>query len=148
MKDLFTRILDILFRFRYVKTRIIESECFPTATPRSRREMARRALAELRDDGLIASRIIFGRSPVHWLTEDGARAMDVEGGRGVGVRLAEYDHDLAVLRLYLILRNDWRVETIMSEREIRSAEPVPAYNEWAIPITRPRAKKATPGLTS
>lgn len=110
--------------------------------------MARRALAELRDDGLIASRIIFGRSPVHWLTEDGARAMDVEGGRGVGVRLAEYDHDLAVLRLYLILRNDWRVETIMSEREIRSAEPVPVYNEWAIPITRPRAKKATPGLTS
>ena len=135
------RVVDLLSRFRFVPTRTIEAECFPNATSSSRREMARRALAELRENGLIESRLIFGRSPVHYLTESGAKAFDVEGGRGVGVRLAEYDHDLAVMRLCLSLRSDNRVTTIMTEREIRSSGPDPASNEWAIPIVRSSGKE-------
>ena len=135
MKASLMRVVDLLSRFRFVPTRTIEAECFPNATSSSRREMARRALAELRENGLIESRLIFGRSPVHYLTESGAKAFDVEGGRGVGIRLAEYDHDLAVMRLYLTLRGNERVTTIMTEREIRSS------NEWAIPIVRSSGKE-------
>lgn len=141
MKASLMRVVDLLSRFRFVPTRTIEAECFPNATSSSRREMARRALAELRENGLIESRLIFGRSPVHYLTESGAKAFDVEGGRGVGVRLAEYDHDLAVMRLYLTLRGNSRVTTIMTEREIRSSGPDPASNEWAIPIVRSTGKE-------
>lgn len=134
-------VTSLLAKFRFVPSDVIGQECFPQVTVNSRRQMTSKVLIQLRDSGLVARQMVLGRTWVYWLTEEGARSQDVEGGRGVGVKLAEYEHDLAILRLWLILKNDPRVETIVTERQARSECPDPSQNPWAVPITRQSGKK-------
>ena len=134
-------VTSLLAKFRFVPSDVIGQECFPHVTVNSRRQMTSKVLIQLRDSGLVDRQMVLGRTWVYWLTEEGARAQDVEGGRGVGVKLAEYEHDLAILRLWLILKNDPRVETIVTERQARSECPDPSQNPWAVPITRQSGKK-------
>lgn len=135
------RAMELLGKFRFVPANILARECFPDAVESSRAPMTSRMLKKLREAGLVDRQMVLGRTWVHWLTEEGARAQDIEGGRGVGVKLAEYEHDLAILRLWLILKDDPRVETIVTERQARSECPDPSQNPWAVPITRQSGKK-------
>ena len=134
-------VMQLLARFRFVPSDVIREECFSGYKTESQMRIANRTLKQLRDRGLVDSEIVFGRTWVHWLTEEGARANDVEGGRGVGPKLAEYEHDLSIIKLWQVLREDPRVERIVTEREARSEGPDPSENEWAIPITRQSGTK-------
>ena len=81
-------VMQLLARFRFVPSDVIREECFSGYKTESQVRIANRTLKQLRDRGLVDSEIVFGRTWVHWLTEEGARANDVEGGRGVGPKLA------------------------------------------------------------
>lgn len=133
-------VMRLLAKFRFVPTDVIQQECFPNSTEHSREEMTSRVLRQLRAHGLVESQVILGRTAVHWLTEEGAKGNDVEGGRHVGVRLAEYEHDLAIIQLWLKLKKNPIVETIITEREARSEGLDPEENDWAIPIVRQSGK--------
>ncbi|RTE49073.1 hypothetical protein [Actinobaculum sp. 352] len=131
--------LELLAKFRFVPAAIIGREVFPHVSDTSRAPMTSRVLKRLREDGLIDRQMVLGRTWVHWLTEAGAHALDVEGGKG-GVKLAEYEHDLVIVHLYLTLREHPLVERIITEREARSECPDAENNPWAIPITRQSGK--------
>ena len=144
------KILQLLARFRFVPVETIRAECFPGQTPATARAYCSRRLKHLREIGLTESQTVLGRAAVHYLTEEGSQFMGVEGGAGVGVRLAEYHHDLAVLGAYLALRDRGDRPGLVTEREARSTCPDAKDNDYAIPITRPSGKQgvAWPDLVS
>ena len=133
-------VMELLAKFRFVPTDVIRDECFSHYKDETRIRIANRVLKQLRDNKLVDRQLVFGRMWVHWLTEEGARSQDVEG-RGVGVKLAEYEHDLAIIKLWRTLKNDPRVDQVITEREARSECPDPEENDWAIPITRQTGRK-------
>lgn len=150
LSDSDIRILQLLARFRFVPVETIRAECFPGQTPATARAYCSRRLKSLRECGLIDRETVLGRTAVHYLTEEGSQFMGVEGGAGVGVRLAEYHHDLAVLGAYLALRDRGDRPGLVTEREARSTCPDAEDNDYAIPITRPSGKQgvAWPDLVS
>ena len=85
--ELGVAVMQLLGRFRFVPSDVIREECFGGYKPESQRRIANRVLKRLQNQGLIDSEVIFGKTRVHWLTEEGAHHEDVEGSRGVGVKL-------------------------------------------------------------
>lgn len=129
------RVLATLARFRFVSTSMIQTRHFSHATPASARVMTSRALSGLRQLGLIDRMRAMDAEYVHFLTVEGARMMNVEGGHQ-GVRLADYEHDLLITHVDYALELDQRVQHIITERQQRSQEPNAELNPWALPITR------------
>lgn len=107
--------------------------------PQIRREFVRRdpanplhirkaeeRLRALNQMGLTDRRRVFARSPgVHWLTREGARVVDVSGALNPP-KVAELEHDLAVVDLAHHLGNIQPSHQLVTEQEIRRLEPNPA----------------------
>lgn len=144
------RILELLARFRFAPIEVIRREALANQSAETARAYSLRRLKHLREMGLVDRQLVFGKAPVHFLTEEGARLMGVEGGAGVGVRLAEYHHDLAVQNLYYALRDRGDRPGLVTEREARAVTFDAAANDYAIRVTRSNGKQgwAWPDLVS
>lgn len=149
LNDSDLRILRFLGKFRFVPTRVIETECFPAQSAKSAQAWTSRCLKKLRDNGLVERVQAFGGVWVHFLTECGSSLIGAEGGGG-GVKLAEYQHDLLVLELWRVLSRRENVSGLVTERDARVTESDVAKNPYAIPVTRLSGKRgvAWPDLVS
>ena len=72
LNDSDLRILRFLGKFRFVPTRVIETECFPAQSAKSAQAWTSRCLKKLRDNGLVERVQAFGGVWVHFLTECGS----------------------------------------------------------------------------
>lgn len=135
------RILELLARFRFAPIEVIRREALVNQSAETARAYSIRRLKSLRECGLIDRETVLGRTAVHYLTESGAAFMGVEGGSGVGVKLAEYRHDLACVNTYFALRDRGDRGALITEREARARTIDYEDNPYAIPITRPSGKK-------
>ena len=144
------RILELLAKFRFAPIEVIRREALANQSAETARAYSLRRLKHLREMGLVDRQLVFGKAPVHFLTEEGAAFMGVEGGAGVGVRLAEYHHDLAVQNLYYALRDRDDRPGLVTEREARAVTFDAAANDYAIRVTRSNGKQgwAWPDLVS
>ena len=144
------RILSFLAKFRFVPVEIIRAELFAHQRTSSVKPYVSRRLKHLRDLGLVQAEYIFGKSQVHSLTQSGAEFMGVEGGSGVGVKLAEYAHDRACIDVYLALMHRGDRPGLLTEREARALATDPAENSYAVAITRASGKRgiAWPDIVS
>ena len=97
------RILALLAKFRFVPVGILRREVFPNQSRTTAVAYTSRRLSKLRESGLVCSQIVVGKSQVHYLSDEGASFMGVEGGAGVGVKLAEYAHDCVCVEVYRLI---------------------------------------------
>lgn len=150
LSDSDQRILSFLAKFRFVPVETIRAELFAHQRTSSVKPYVSRRLKHLRDLGFVQSEYILGKSQVHSLTQAGAEFMGVEGGSGVGVKLAEYAHDRACIDAYLALLHRGDRPGLITEREARALTTDPAENSYAIAITRANGKKgiAWPDIVS
>ena len=141
ISDADQRILALLAKFRFVPVEILRREVFPNQSRATAVAYASRRLSKLREIGLVCSQSVIGQSQVHYLSDEGASFMGVEGGAGVGVKLAEYAHDCACVDVYLALARRGDRPGLISEREARALSFDPELNSYAIPITRANGTK-------
>lgn len=150
ISDADIRILTLLAKFRFVPVETIRREVFANQSRSTAVAYTSRRLSKLRDSGLVQSQAILGKSHVHFLTDDGAKFMGVEGGAGVGIKLAEFAHDCACVDAYLSLFRRGDRPGLITEREARALSFDPETNSYAIPITRVNGAKgyAWPDMVS
>ena len=142
LSDSDQRILSFLAKFRFVPVETIRAELFAHQRTSSVKPYVSRRLKHLRDLGFVQSEYVLGKSQVHSLTQAGAEFMGVEGGSGVGVKLAEYAHDRACIDAYLALLHRGDRHGLITEREARALTTDPAENSYALAITRASGKQA------
>ena len=141
ISDADQRILALLAKFRFVPVETLRREVFPNQSRATAVAYTSRRLSKLREIGLVCSQSVVGQSQVHYLSDEGASFMGVEGGAGVGVKLAEYAHDCACVDVYLALARRGDRPGLISEREARALSFDPESNSYAIPITRANGTK-------
>lgn len=146
------RILMTLKRFRFASWHELGIVAYPNQNERSQRVSVSRRLTHLRKEKLIHSAEMMGRKRVFFLTTKGADFMGVERNQ-VGVKLGEYLHDEAVLRLYFALQPREEIHNLITEREARAyapAAPDTHDNPYALNIFRQDGKlgHAWPDLIS
>lgn len=141
--------LDLLGRFRFLTNEQLQRTLFSKDKPDTAVMKCNRTMRNLRTLGLADSQYLINKERVHYLTDEGARMLDVEGGH-VGVRLSDYEHDKAIVDLCFALEAMTNVDSVVTEREQRSEGYEAEHNQWAVPVIRPSGNKgyAWPDLIS
>lgn len=128
-------ILRALARFRFLPTGLINDIVRKGGKDSTVRSHVSRRLQHLVELDLVSVTKRLGREYLYYLTEEGAQIMHTEGGRAVGVRLGEYEHDLALARLCVELEKNWG-KKLLTERQCRALDLDPTMNEYALKVTR------------
>lgn len=142
-------VLSALARFRFMPTSALVDTLSLGKSPTTVRAYLARRLPLLVEWGLVQRQQIIGREYQCYLTAEGATMMGAEGGRAIGIKLGEFQHDLALVRLCVSLETH-NGKRLITERSIRSETPDPRSNPLALKVTRSngRAGWSWPDLVS